>query len=180
MKKYVISYHTSQAARAVDLEDWITISKLIFIWYKKINVSSQQIIFKWIGYLGFYYILVLHSHPPRRLPAVLSELLINIPFALFTRMFISINWLHFTINFFRAHSCNAFQDTLQIQEQWLNGGISKLWQAMVSCLEAQKEIWLWPFSQGAKNFPLRARFGKQKKTKKQQVCQIQFSFQCYW
>lgn len=55
-------------------------------------------------------------------------------------MFISINGFHFPINCFRALSCNASQDTLQTQQQWLNAAISKSQQAMVPCLEAQKEI----------------------------------------
>lgn len=76
-------------------------------------------------------------------------------------MFISINGLHFPTNCFRALSCNATQDTLQIKQQYFNSAISKSWLAMVLCFEAQKEIHFFGlYSQGAEDFPSRARFGK--------------------
>lgn len=77
-------------------------------------------------------------------------------------MFISINGLHFPTNCFRAVSRNATQDTLQIKQQYFNSAISKLWLAMVLCFKAQKEIHFFGlYSQGAEDFPSRARFSKQ-------------------
>lgn len=77
-------------------------------------------------------------------------------------MFISINGLHFPTNCFRALSCKATQDTLQIKQRYFNSAISKSWLATVLCFEAQKESHFFGlYSQRAEDFPSRARFGKQ-------------------